>query len=300
MRLGYPCISLLTDRTTNHSCMLKSATPEKLRSLIRENLDELKAILRHNLEHNWLLFRIGSSVIPFGSHPVNTVPWWNEFKPDLNEIGRFARQHDLRLSFHPGQYTVLNSNRPDVVSRAIAELTYSTRFLDELGLDSRHKVIIHIGGVYGDKSAAVDRFCDTAADLDDAIRRRLVIENDERSYTPADTLAISNRTGLPVIFDNLHYQANPGEGELDDLLGRVFATWNAADGVPKVHFSTQAPDGRTGHHADDADPDEFDRWMQRWLPFGDFDVMLEAKNKDIALQKLTRGGKYDRYLVDSA
>jgi UV DNA damage endonuclease len=283
---GYPCVSLLIGRTTNSECTLRNATPEKLRALIRQNLDDLRAILEHNLKHGWFLFRVGSSVIPFGSHPVNGLRWWREFGKDLGEIGSAVRKNRMRLSFHPGQYTVLNSHDPGIVARAVDEIAYSARFLTELGLDSAHKIVIHLGGTYGDKPAAMNRFCATVDGLTTDLRRRIVIENDERSYTPADALAVSKRTKLPVVFDNLHYSANPGEGGLNDLLRAVFATWRKADGLPKVHFSSQAAGGRVGNHAAHADPAEFKTWVEHWGRHGDFDLMLEAKNKDQALLEL--------------
>lgn len=287
MRIGYPCVSRLTGRTTNHETILRAATPEKLRALTRQNLADLREILRHNLAHGWLLFRIGSSVVPFASHPVNALDWQAEFEQDLTEIGAFARNNGMRLSFHPGQYTVLNSPDPHTVRRAIEEIAYSAAFLDALGMDTASKVVIHLGGIYGDKPAALARFVETVTALGDSLRRRLVIENDERSYTPADALWVSARTALPVVFDNLHYAANPGSGRLDDLLEQIFATWKPEDGVPKVHFSSQAPGGRIGHHADYANPDEFQAWRLRWAQFGDFDLMLEAKAKDEALLALS-------------
>ncbi len=287
MRLGYPCVSLLLDRTTNHDCTLRTAGPERLRALIAQNLADLRAILEHNLAHGWLMFRIGSSVIPFASHPVNTLDWQNEFGAELAAIGAFARQHGMRLSFHPGQYTVLNAPDPAIVERAKAEIAYSAAFLDALSMDASCKIVIHLGGAYGDRDAARARFVDTVNRLDESSRRRLVIENDERLWTPADALWVSERTALPVVFDSLHYQANPGPGELDELLARIFATWGPADGPPKVHFSSQAAGGRSGHHADYADPAEFQAWVERWSRFGDFDLMLEAKAKDRALQALS-------------
>lgn len=286
MRIGYPCVSRLTGRTTNHETILRAATPEKLRALTRQNLADLREILRHNLAHGWLLFRIGSSVVPFASHPVNALDWQAEFEQDLTEIGAFARNNGMRLSFHPGQYTVLNSPDPEIVRRAIEEIAYSAAFLDALGMDTACKIVIHLGGIYGDKPAALSRFVETVTALGDSLRRRLVIENDERSCTPADALWVSARTALPVVFDNLHYAANPGPGRLDDLLEQIFATWKPEDGVPKVHFSSQAPGGRMGHHADYADPNEFQVWRLRWAQFGDFDLMLEAKAKDEALLAL--------------
>jgi UV DNA damage endonuclease len=287
-RKGYACVSLLTGRTTNHTCTLRTASPERLRALIQQNLDELRSILEHNLEHGWRLFRIGSSVIPFGSHPVNQIAWWREFERELQSIGVFARENEMRLSFHPGQFTVLSSPDPLIVERAVAEIAYAARFLSALGLDASHKIVIHLGGTYGDKPAAVDRFSDTVTGLARELHQRLVIENDERSYTPADAVAVSRRTKLPVVFDNLHYMANRGEGNLDELLANVFATWHTRDGLPKVHFSSQAAGSRTGHHSDNVDPAEFKAWIERWSGHGDFDLMLEAKNKDLALLELEK------------
>ena len=281
-------MSLISGRTTNHTCTLRTASPERLRALTRQNLEELRAILEHNLEHGWRLFRIGSSVIPFGSHPVNQIAWWREFEPELQSIGAFARENGMRLSFHPGQYTVLSSPDPLIVERAVAEIAYAARFLSALGLDASHKIVIHLVGTYGDKPAAVDRFSDTVAGLTPDLRLRLVIENDERSYTPADALAVSRRTRLPVVFDNMHYTANPGEGDLDELLANVFATWQTRDGLPKVHFSSQAAGSRTGHHSANVDPAEFKACVERWSAHGDFDLMLEAKNKDLALLELEK------------
>lgn len=286
-RIGYPCVSLLINRTTNHETILRTATPEKLRGLIAQNLADLRTILEHNLAHGWLLFRIGSSVIPFGSHAVNTIQWWQEFKDELRSVGKFARGNDMRLSFHPGQYTVLNSLDAAIISRAIDELTYSARFLDELGMDATCKIVIHLGGTYGDKPAAMARFCETVNTMPDDLRHRIVIENDERSYTPADAIAVSKQTKLPVVFDNLHHTANPGAGQLTDLLKQVFATWMKRDGHPKVHFSSQAQGGKVGNHADQADPAEFKEWVKRWGALGEFDLMLEAKHKDKALLQIT-------------
>ncbi len=288
MRVGYCCISLLTGRTTNHNCQLKSATPGKLRSLIAQNLEELDAILHFNAEQDWRMFRIGSSVIPFASHPVNKLRWWDEFGAELATIGAFARKEGMRLSMHPGQYTVLSSPEPTIVRAAIAELEYAARFLDSLGQSAENKVVIHLGGVYGDKAVAMDRFVSTTATLPDFVRARLVIENDERSYNLADALAVSARTGLPVVFDNLHHMANSSPQPLPELVREVFATWRAGDGPPKVHFSSQAQGERPGKHAVMVDPAEWAEWIRIWQASGrDFDVMLEAKGKDEALRAVT-------------
>lgn len=283
---GYACISELSGLTTSHTCRLHAATPERLRALITQNLNDLESILRHNVENGWQLFRIGSGVIPFASHPVNQLPWWDEFAPRLRALGRFAQANGLRLSMHPGQYTVLSSPDERIRAASRAELEYAARFLDCLGVDTSNKVVLHVGGAYGDKLAAVGRFSGEVARLPRNVRARLVIENDERTYNAAEVLAIARGNGLPQVFDNLHHEANPAPARLNELLPQIFATWHAQDGKPKVHFSSQARGARAGKHAEYVDPTEFVRWMSLWKRAGEFDVMLEAKGKDRALKKL--------------
>lgn len=290
-RFGYACVSQMTGRSTNHACQLKSATPQKLRGLIARNLADLRAILEHNLARGWLLFRIGSSCIPFASHPVNTLRWRDEFAAPLAEIGAFARANGIRLMMHPGQYTILNSPSEQTRQAARAELDYSARLLDALGLDAQHKIVIHIGGVYGDKAAAGARFVEQVAQLPARIRCRLTIEHEERGYTLEEALAISQQCALPVVYDNLHHALNPGEQPLNALLPQVFATWGRDDGPPEVHFSSQAAGARPGTHAIDADPDEFAAVVRRCAALGDFDLMLEVKGKDAALEKVLRAMK---------
>lgn len=285
-RYGYACISQLTGLTTNHATQLKYITPEKLRSLIEQNIQDIKAILAHNLAHSWLMFRIGSSFIPFASHPINTLRWWEEYAAPLAEIGVFARMNNMRLMMHPGQYTILNSLDERTRVNAIAELDYSARLLDAMGLDTSHKIVIHIGGIYGDKPAATARFVEQALLLAAHIRQRLTIEHEEHAYKLTDVLGISCQTGLPVVYDNLHFDAYPTEEPLSELLPQVFATWGAQDGVPEVHFSSQAAGARLGTHAEYANPDQFQRVITQCQQFGDFDLMLEAKGKDAALQQV--------------
>lgn len=283
---GYACVSQLLKRTTNRTCRLNNATPARLRELITANLDDLEALLQHNVAHGWRLFRIGSALIPFASHPTFSLDWQAEFGDRLAEIGAYAHTHNLRLSMHPGQYTVLNTPRADTLAASQAELAYSAHVLDGLGLDSRHKIVLHVGGIYGDKNAALDRFVTQARALPDFIRARLVVEHDDRQYTLAEALRAGQAAGLPVVYDNLHDAILPSPEPAEALLPAVFATWQAQDGPPKIHFSSQAAGERPGKHAVDADPAEFSAVLARCEAVGDFDLMLEAKGKDAALQKV--------------
>jgi UV DNA damage endonuclease len=286
-RLGYACVCLSLEDATVRGTILRNASPERLRALIEHNLATLHAVLRFNVERGVRLFRISSDVIPFGSHPINTVEWWREFRQPLLDIARLITTHDMRVSMHPGQYTVLSANEPRILDAARADLVYHTRFLDALELDGRHKMVVHIGGAYGDKHAALQRWIAAVSELPDSVRAHLVLENDERLFGMDAVLAASSATGVPVVMDVFHHRVHAGaiaDDTLPEMLQRAAATWRAQrDGAPKIHYSSQAKGQRPGAHADYVDPAEFAAFLDLAPPHLEFDCMLEAKAKDRAL-----------------
>jgi UV DNA damage endonuclease len=171
---------------------------------VKANLVCLLKILSYNVDHGLLFFRITSDMVPFASHPVCTFPWRKDFADEFFKIGEYARSHHFRISMHPDQFVLLNAPDTGVLERSIADLTYQSQVLNLLGLDDSAKLQIHAGGVYGNKTASMERFIKNYERLDETIRRRLVIENDERLYTVSDCLTIHKRTGIPVLFDVFH------------------------------------------------------------------------------------------------
>ena len=279
MRIGYPCINRSIGCTASHTFRLASYTEERLIETVKENLACLKKILQYNLEHGMLFFRITSDLVPFASHPICTFPWQEHFAGEFRIIGEFIRQHGFRISMHPDQFVLLNAPDTGVFQRSIADLVYQTQVLDLMRLDTTAKVQIHVGGVYGDKPASMDRFSSNYELLDTAIKNRLVIENDERLYTISDCLAIHKRTGIPVIADSFHHSLlNNGEG-FSDLLKPLRATWKAHDGIPMVDYSSQEPGKRMGAHAEHIVPEEFRQFLNE-TRMADFDIMLEIKDKE--------------------
>ena len=267
LRLGYACVNTGLP-SSGRTVRLANATSERLRDLIAGNLDALEAILRWNAAYGIEVFRVTSDLVPFASHRVNRLRWWDEFASRLAEVGALAR----RLSTHPGQYTVLSSSRPEVVNAAVAELEYHARLLAALGLDSSHKIVLHVG--------APERFEAGFEQLSEGARSRLVLENDER--VPLDeVLPLAERLGAPVVFDVFHHQLAPSFPGLTvrELVQLAAETWTARDGRQKIHFSTQAPGKRPGAHADSIDLEAFAELVDE---VGDLpvDCMLEVKDKE--------------------
>ena len=289
MRFGFACISTLRpDIRCQRDTILRNATPDRLEALARENIQGLRAMLDHCASVGLGLFRIGEAFIPFASHPRTEFDWRAVLADELAEVGAHARALNMRLSFHPGPYTILNSARPEVVVQAGRDLDYQGGVLDALGQPLEARVILHGGATQPSKAEASDRFVATARDLPETIRRRLVIENDERLYGVEDALALSGRTGIPVVLDVFHHSCYPGPkpDNLVDTLRQVFDTW-PADITPKIHFSSQAPGKRPGAHADDVNPDELRAFLDTVHgAVRDFDIMFEAKDKDRAVVRV--------------
>jgi len=213
------------------------------------------------------------------------VKWWEVFHDQLLDLGNKAKKSGMRLSMHPGQYTVLNSPDEMVVYKAIEDLRYHTRFLDALGLGSEHKIILHIGGTYGDKPAAIERFIKQYRLLDDNIRQRLVIENDDRQYRISDVLPIGLSEGIPVVFDNLHHEVNPDHSlTMNQWITASAATWREKDGPQKMHYSQQDAGKRSGSHSPTINVDQFLDYYQA-LPSHEVDIMLEVKDKNLSAVK---------------
>jgi UV damage repair endonuclease len=146
MRIGYPCINLSLPCRPSRTFRLANLSWEKLRETLSGNLSCLEEIVRWNAERGLLFLRITSDLVPLASHPENHFPWDEEFQAEFARIGALMRDFGMRISMHPGQYTLLNSPRPEVGRAAVADLLYHARVLDLLGLDSSAKIQIHVGG----------------------------------------------------------------------------------------------------------------------------------------------------------
>jgi len=245
-------------------------------------------MLAFNVDHTLLFFRITSDLVPFASHPINQFDWQGHFKQTFKGLGDFVKTHDIRISLHPDQFTLINSVNIEVFERSVKELLYHAEVLDLMELDTTAKIQLHVGGVYGDKATSIQRFINRFINrfdaLDDCIQRRLVIENDDRLYTLQDCLEIHADTGIPVLFDVYHHEFNNTGETVREAFDLFTKTWTAKDGVPMVDYSSQQPGARSGKHAESIDIAHFTRFIEATNEF-DFDIMLEIKDKETSALK---------------
>mgnify|MGYP005832673265 CR=1 FL=1 len=271
------------------------------------SLAYVRDILVYLRKLNIRMYRLSSELAPYITHP--DLPQFHgqieECQAELEAIGEQAREADVRLSFHPGAHVVLNSPDQTIVSRSVADLSAQALMLDLMGADQRAVVVVHVGGVYEDKPAAMERFVAAWHTLPERVQARLVLENDERSFSVEDIHHIHRRIGIRLVFDYLHHvNNNPANLTIREAAAMCLNTWPAAT-TPKIHFSSprtemrvterRQPNGRPQQvlkpplwtqHADFINPWEFIAFLDQTAELRDFDVMLEVKAKDLALLRL--------------
>jgi UV DNA damage endonuclease len=271
---------------------------------LRHSIELLHGVWDHLARIGVRMYRMSSNVIPYGSHP--DLPEFDyrrqldECADALDELGARARSLDLRLSTHPGQYTVINGPDTDLRDRSLAELESHAALLDAMGAGPEATVVVHVGGLYGDRTASLDRWAAAWELLSDRARARIGLENDERLFNVADALELHRRTGVRLVYDHHHARINDGGVPPRESLRAAYATWPA--GIrPKVHLSSPRLSVETvrrpvpgtrrsreatvtpplGPHADLVSP--WDLVDLLAAAPGPLDVMLEAKAKDVAL-----------------
>jgi UV DNA damage endonuclease len=266
MKIGYPCINLSLSCRSSQSFRLASYSEERINRTIESNLACLLEILDFNREHKLFFFRISSDLIPFASHPICRFPWQKKFKRTLKEIGNFIKRHQMR------------------VSRSVKELLYHAEVLDLLEIDDTAKIQIHVGGVYGNKGQSIRRFIERYKDLDSKIKRRLVIENDERLFSIEDCLRIYGEIKIPIVFDVFHFKCNNSGESIREAVSLVCSTWLMKDGLPIMDYSSQEKGKRIGTHAKTIHINDFKRFIKETEGF-QFDIMFEIKDKERSAMK---------------
>jgi UV DNA damage endonuclease len=301
MRLGFAVKVLGAGGLPSHDTRRWQSGPS-----LGVSLERLDAVLDYLDDNDIRFYRMATGLAPYASHPDQPQFRDAPARPaeQLRRIGARAHAMGIRLTSHPGQYTVLNSEDPEIRRLAAVELEVQAEIMDGMGLGPESIVVLHVGGAAGGMDAAIERFERGVDLLSDAARERLVIENDDRTFGLADVLPLAERIGRPVVWDVLHHHCHDPAGIPDrEALEQALATWK--DGVtPKIHFSSpktamEERKRRVGRrverswalpplraHADLVDPVAFESFLATTADGLDFDVMLEAKGKDLALLRL--------------
>lgn len=282
INLGYACINTTINCTSNKTFRLNSYSEERLKKTIEENLNCLDKIIEWNYNNEIKFFRIGSGLIPFASHEICKFNWQDFYKKEFKKIGNKIKKYKIRVSMHPDQFVVLNSPTKSIVEKSIKEIEYHCDVLDLLGMGSDGKITLHVGGMYGNKEEAMERFISNYNKLSKRIKERIIVENDDKLYTIDDCLHINEMCGIPVVFDWFHHLCNPVKRINYE---RIINTWKKKDGNPIFHYSDQLEGGRKGSHSLTIDVKEYKKFKKEIKKYN-VDLMLEVKDKELSVLKV--------------
>jgi UV DNA damage endonuclease len=256
----------------------------RLAGLCVHNAQSLQKALVFCRENRIGAFRINSQILPLKTHPdvgydMFDLPGAKDIIASFKACGEFCLAHDIRTTFHPDQFIILSSPNPDVVQRSIADLVYQAQVAEWVNADV---INIHAGGVYGDKPSALSRLAEAIEILPDPVRKRLTLENDDRSYTPQDLFPVCRNLNIPLVYDVHHHRCLPDGLSVEAATDQSLETW---DREPLFHISSpkdgwSGPDPRKHHdYIDILD------LPKDWLTM-DITVEVEAKAKELAIKKL--------------
>ena len=268
---------------------------DELKRRILANLDDLLKMLQWNEENGIRVFRLSSEIFQHKTNPKVADYTYDFALEHLKKIGEYAREKGHRLTFHPGQFNVLASPNKKAYLQTLKDLNYHAEVLDLLGMGKDSVMVIHGGGVYGEKEKTLERWCENYRKLPDKIKDRLVLENCEKSYSIIDCLKIHDMTGVPIVFDTHHFECykllHKEEEFLEarEYIPMILDTWKSKNIKPKFHVSEQGS-GKIGHHSD------YIEILPEYLleipeKYGiEIDIMIEAKMKELSIHKL-----YEKY-----
>ncbi|WP_196001710.1 UV DNA damage repair endonuclease UvsE [Clostridium sp. 1001271B_151109_B4] len=297
IRLGYVAISKkLGKKVTSSSTVtfsnynkiiLPSKKLEKLQTVAASNLHDLEKIIKYNIENNIHFYRITSALIPLVTHPE--VGYWGhrEFlKQDFEYVGKLINESNMRIDTHPDEFNVINSINPKVVENTKINLLRQAEWFEDFKYDLG-KMVMHIGGATNGKEAGLERFITNFATFPKEVKSKIIIENDDKTYTARETLNLCNELNLPMVLDIHHHNCNNDNDNIYDLIPKIFATWKNEKLPPKLHFSSPKNGENDRKHADYINPNDFINFLENIKEFNtDIDIMLECKEKDLALFKL--------------
>ena len=292
MNIGYACINLSLGKkiTTNRTMVKRTFTSKGIdyvSDLVLQNVADLERIIDWNEQNGIKMYRMSSEMFPWATeYEFEQLKDWKAIHTILQRCGAKATKYKQRLSFHPGPFNVLVSPKENVVLNTIKDLEVHGRIMDAIGLSKTpyNNINIHCNGVYGDKIAAMDRFCTNFDRLSNSVKTRLTIENDDKAsmYSVKDLMYIHNKINIPIVFDYHHHQFCTGDLSEENALKLAATTWHNI--IPEVHYS----ESKSLHenntkikaqaHSDyiNTIPNTYDV---------DVDIMVEAKQKDLAILK---------------
>lgn len=295
-QFGYACINMTLQETKKVQCnrgMIKRTFMSKgikyASELALSNVRALREVIKWNNENGVKVYRMTSCLFPWISeYDMFDLPDIDDIYEVMQDAGNIATKANQRLSFHPGPFNVLASPNKNVVIKTIKELDDHSTQMDLMGLpvSPMAKINIHVGGAYGEHDKSLKRFCKNFKLLKPNTQARITVENDDKANLYSTKMlveGISNRIGVPVVFDSHHHELGPQDLDYHDAFYLARQTWHERSAKQQCHHSNS----RKNYEDSSVNRVAHSDWY--YTPFENFnesvDVVLECKKKERALFK---------------
>ena len=294
IRLGYACISNVLNITSSCTVTLThyknldiTTQQNKIDSIILTNLNNLEKIITYNIKNEIYFFRITAKLIPL----VDLIPIdLTKYKDKFNKLGKLINKNNIRVSVHADEYCVLNSVNDTVVLNSIKILDNLKTIMDLF--DVNYNIILHIGSKTNGIKESIKRFKNNFNLLDNSIKNKIILENDDRNYNVYQTLKLCEDLKLPMCLDIHHHYCNKCTKNIEYYIKRIYKTY-PKETTPKMHYSSPKSKKEKRSHNNYIDSKEFIDFIDLLKKYNiDTDIMIEAKEKDLALIKLSMELKY--------
>ncbi|MFO7178310.1 MAG: hypothetical protein DIU78_006395 [Pseudomonadota bacterium] len=282
MRLGYACLTLGMPEPKMRTAQLNRWRRGlvDLAPIYAYNAEYARRSIEYSARHGLLAYRVSTDIFPL----LDCDPALRKLVPSFGPLRATVARHGMHISNHPGQFVALATPHEHVLKNALGVLRDAAWVMQ--GIGAAGSITLHGGGVYGERGATGARLRDAIRRLPAAVRRRVVLENDEHGWTVPELVEATDGS-VPIVFDKLHWEANPRSARYETELLGALATW-PADRVPELHYSEQAEGKPRGAHASYVSGRglvEFLDDVAEATKGRDAVVIVEAKRKDLAIAR---------------
>ena len=258
---------------------------ERIRFTYRNNVKQHILFFPKLLENNIKSFRLSSALFPLFEFNETLIKNDSELKSDLATLGKLFLDNGIRITTHPGQFVIINSDTDRIIQNSIRELGYHAWVFDSMNLPLTP---FHAINIHGGKRGKLEKLIEVTNSLPDNIRKRLTFENDERCYNVKQLIQVHEKTGVPVVFDSHHYTFNSNDLVLSDAFTQSIKTWGSVK--PLQHISNTELGMESGSFSQKRAHSAYIRYVpQLQLEAARLDIIdvdVEAKMKNYALLKM--------------
>ncbi|MBY6038298.1 UV DNA damage repair endonuclease UvsE [Fictibacillus nanhaiensis] len=282
----------------------REAGLRKLERISLANVTNTMRVMKHAIAHDITFYRMTSRLVPLANH--GELLDWDYIRPltdALYEMGEFAKKHNMRLDFHPDHFVLINSPKKEVLKNSLKTLQMHYKLLKNMGIDTMHRCVMHVGGNYKETDVALERFVQNWGHVPVPIQKMIMLENDDTSFTMGDALYLCEKLQIPLVFDYHHHLAFHQDENWVQHWPRVVESWKESPLPLKMHISSPKNEKQFRNHADFVDVNMFFDFLQEVKGSVDqIDCMIESKKKDLALFQLMREIKErsDVEIIDEA